>query len=59
MPRHDWIIDVLSDLHDYAIANGLAETAQSVETTLAIVRREAAPSGQAGARRPDRSGQVH
>jgi hypothetical protein len=59
MRRHDWIIDVLSDLHDYAVANGLAETARSVEGTLAIVLREAAIAAPAGLRRPQRSGRVH
>ena len=42
MRRHDWIIDMLSDLRDYAAANGLPDLAGSVETALAIARREAA-----------------
>jgi hypothetical protein len=42
MRRHDWIFDVLSDLHDYALVNELPELAASVEVTLAVARREAA-----------------
>jgi hypothetical protein len=42
MRRHDWIFDVLSDLQDYAKANGLAELAASVAATLAVARRETA-----------------
>jgi hypothetical protein len=42
MRRHDWILDMLSDLKDYAAANGLPELACSVEMTLDVARREAA-----------------
>lgn len=42
MRRHDWIFDVLSDLKDYALANGLPDLASSVEVTLSVARRETA-----------------
>lgn len=42
MRRHDWILDMLSDLQDYALANDLPDLAASVEGTLAIARRETA-----------------
>jgi hypothetical protein len=42
MRRHDWIIDMLTDLRDYATSNGLTDLASSVEGTLAVARREAA-----------------
>ncbi len=38
--RHDWIFDVLSDLHDYACRNDLPELARHVEETLVTARRE-------------------
>ena len=38
--RHDWIFDMLSDLHDYASRNDLPELARQVEETLATARRE-------------------
>lgn len=38
--RHDWIFDMLSDLHDYACRNDLLELAQKVEETLITARRE-------------------
>ena len=38
--RHDWIFDMLSDLHDYACRNDLPELARQVEETLATARRE-------------------
>jgi predicted transcriptional regulator len=54
MRRHDWILDMLSDLRDYATANDLSELASSVEVTLAIARRETARvDGQANPQ-PDR-----
>lgn len=40
--RHDWIIDVLSDLQDYARRNDLAELALKVDEALAAARREIA-----------------
>ncbi len=42
MRRHDWIFDVLSDLQDYATANGLPDLAASVAVSLAVARRETA-----------------
>ena len=42
MRRHDWIFDMLSDLQDYALVNGLYDLALSVEVTLAVARRETA-----------------
>jgi hypothetical protein len=45
--RHDWIYDVLSDLRDYAVANGLPELATSVELALVAARRETAAMGLA------------
>lgn len=38
--RHDWIFDMLSDLHDYACRNDLPDLAQKVEETLITARRE-------------------
>jgi hypothetical protein len=40
--RHDWILAVLSDLHAYALANGLVELALKVAETQALARREIA-----------------
>lgn len=40
--RHDWIIDVLSDLQDYARRNDLADLALKVDEALATARREIA-----------------
>lgn len=37
--RHDWIFDVLSDLHAYAESNELPELEQSVKETLRIARQ--------------------
>ena len=52
MRRHDWIFDMLSDLQDYATANGLSDLAASVEATMLVARREAARvDGQAGPHR--------
>ena len=42
MRRHDWIFDVLSDLQDYATANGLPDLAASVAVSVAVARRETA-----------------
>lgn len=56
MRRHDWIFDVLTDLLDYAKANGLTDLASSVEITLAVARREAeAANGPAGQQRACRA----
>lgn len=38
--RHDWIIDVLSDLRLYAEANGLQATARAADAALAVARDE-------------------
>ena len=42
--RHDWIIDVLSDLHTYADRNALPELALKLQETLAMARWEVARS---------------
>ena len=52
--RHDWIVDVLADLHAYALANDLPDLALKVAETLAEARQmllagdEAALSPAAG-----------
>jgi len=38
--RHDWIFDVLSDLHSYATANDLPDLAGKLAETMAVARRE-------------------
>ena len=38
--RHDWIFDVLSDLHAYATRNDLPGVALKVEETFHEMRRE-------------------
>ena len=40
MRRHDWIVDMLSDLQDFTMVNGLPDLAASVEVALAAARRE-------------------
>jgi hypothetical protein len=52
MRRHDWIFDMLTDLRDYASANGLPDLASSVGMTLAVARRETAPLDPEFAQRP-------
>lgn len=37
---HDWILDVLADLRNYALRNGLPETAAQAEATLRVARAE-------------------
>ena len=37
---HDWILDVLTDLHAYSHANGLLALAAKVEEALRIARLE-------------------
>jgi hypothetical protein len=54
MRRHDWIFDMLTDLRDYANANGLPDLASSVGMTLAVARRETAPIDPEFAPRPVR-----
>jgi hypothetical protein len=46
--RHDWIFEVLSDLHDYAVKNGLPAVAASAAEALEVARSEvAAITGEA------------
>jgi hypothetical protein len=44
--RHDWVFDVLSDLHDYACQNDLPRLAEKVD--LALVEARAEIAGDAG-----------
>lgn len=46
--RHDWIYDVLADLHAYASRNDLPGVARKIEDALQEVRRELA-EGENGA----------
>jgi hypothetical protein len=39
---HEWIIEVLADLRDFARANGLREVAAKTEEALDTARRELA-----------------
>ena len=41
--RHDWVFDVLADLHSYALANDLPDLADKVAETLTLARREIGP----------------
>ncbi len=59
MRRHDWIFDMLSDLQDYALANGLPDLASSVEVTLAVARRETAGDERPANHRPARRERTH
>jgi hypothetical protein len=59
MRRHDWIFDMLSDLRDYASANGLPELAASIELTLDVARREAAGNDGLADRQSDRRERTH
>jgi hypothetical protein len=45
--RHDWVFDVLSDLHSYATRNDLPGLAEKVEAAMSEARREI--SGHASA----------
>ena len=38
--RHDWIFDVLTDLHSYAVKNDLPEIAKQAEIALGVARKE-------------------
>lgn len=38
--RHEWVFDVLTDLHAYALRNGLPGLAAKVEATLHEAHRE-------------------
>ena len=53
--RHDWIFDVLSDLHSYADSNALRELAQKLEEALAVARWELGEGAEAGPPPPIRS----
>ncbi|WP_103258784.1 hypothetical protein [Tabrizicola aquatica] len=53
--RHDWIFDVLSDLHAYADRNALAELAHKLEEALAVARWELGEEAEAGPPPPFRS----
>lgn len=44
--RHDWIFDVLADLHDYADRNGLAGLKAKVQETLVVARSEVAAAAE-------------
>ncbi len=52
--RHDWIFDVLSDLQDYAVANGLTDLASRVAAALEAARREVAADERTAAEDRDR-----
>lgn len=39
MKRHDWIADVLTDLHDYSRLNGLHEMSQQLAQLLVTARK--------------------
>ncbi|MGL4237991.1 hypothetical protein [Tabrizicola sp.] len=43
--HHDWIFDVLSDLHDYATRNDLPGLAEKAEEAMLEARREIAEAG--------------
>ncbi len=48
--HHDWIFDVLEDLHSYALKNGLPATAAQAQEALRVARAElAASDGPLGA----------
>jgi hypothetical protein len=46
--RHDWILDMLADLQDYARRNDLPELAQKTEEALVVARREIGEATAAG-----------
>jgi hypothetical protein len=46
--RHDWIFDVLTDLHSYAEANSLTEVARAVDAAIVVARREIGSEGDGG-----------
>ena len=45
--RHDWILDVLADLHAYACENDLPAFADRIEEALGDLQREVACGGEA------------
>jgi hypothetical protein len=46
--RHDWIFDVLTDLRNYAQANGLTALAEQAEVALRVARAEIGTPDRAG-----------
>jgi hypothetical protein len=50
--RHDWIYDVLADLHAYASRNDLPGVARKIEDALQELRRELADVESAGLPHP-------
>ncbi len=40
--HHDWIFEVLEDLRDYAVKNGMPATAAKAEEALRVARAEVA-----------------
>ena len=46
--RHDWILDVLTDLRSYAQKNSLPEIAAEAEALLEVARAEIARSYRSG-----------
>lgn len=46
--RHDWVFDVLSDLHAYACRNDLPRLAEKVELALFEAKAEIADGGDTG-----------
>ncbi|SPF77843.1 hypothetical protein PRI8871_00429 [Pseudoprimorskyibacter insulae] len=53
--RHDWILDVLTDLRTFAGANGLPDLAQQLDLARTVAAREAAVQGQVSAISPPSS----
>lgn len=50
---HDWVFDVLDDLHSYAVANDLPALAAKIEELVQIAAAEiAAKSGDQGGTPP-------
>lgn len=41
-PAHDWILDVLQDLHSYALQNGLTTLAEGVQALLPVAEGDIA-----------------
>lgn len=46
--RHEWILDVLRDLREYAQQNGMFALAQQAESALHVAMIEVAGSGPGG-----------
>ena len=44
--RHDWILDVLTDLRSYAAQNGLMALSLKAEETLRVARAEIAAAAR-------------